>query len=315
MPLSENSTTNETAGAILKTMQGAFSTPPGFRAGHARGILLTGTFTPSSEASSLTKAHHFNATSTPVTVRFSNGTGIPTIPDNDPNASPRGMVTRFHLPNTSDGKRAHTDIFSHSTAFFPTRNGELFLQFLQSIGGGTIGDFLATHPSAAAFVQDPKPAPNSFATEKFFGVCAYQMTAADGKSTFVRFRLTPDAGEAHLSAAEAEKRDPAYLHNEIQARVIDGPVVFSLKAQLAEEGDVTDDATIHWPNDRKVVELGKISIDKVMQDNDEEQRKIIFDPVPRGVDGLEASKDPLLDLRASVYLQGGRQRREAKMEA
>jgi catalase len=64
---------------------------PGFRPAHAKGILLTGVFTPSAEAASLTRASHIRRTSTPVTVRFSNFAGIPTVPDNDPQgASPRG---------------------------------------------------------------------------------------------------------------------------------------------------------------------------------------------------------------------------------
>ena len=34
---------------------------PGFRPAHAKGVLLTGTFTPSSEAASLTRAPHILA--------------------------------------------------------------------------------------------------------------------------------------------------------------------------------------------------------------------------------------------------------------
>jgi catalase len=48
---------------------------PGFRPAHAKGILLTGLFTPSSEAASLTRAPHLHRNSTPVTVRFSNFAG------------------------------------------------------------------------------------------------------------------------------------------------------------------------------------------------------------------------------------------------
>jgi len=36
---------------------------------------------------------------------------------------------------------------------------------------------------------------------------------------------------------------------------------------------------------------------------------MIFDPIPR-VDGIEPSDDPLLELRAAVYLLSGRRRRE-----
>lgn len=183
---------------------------------------------------------------------------------------------------------------------------------LGAIGGGTIGDFLAKHPSALAFVQDPKPAPESFATEKYFGVNAYKFVNAEGKETFVRYRITPVAGEKHLSEEEAKSRDTAYLHNEIQTRVVDGPVEFKFGVQVAEEGDVVDDCTVHWAEERKIVEIGSIKVEGVVgEGNDEEQRKIIFDPVPRGVKGVETSGDPLLDMRADVYLMSGRERREA----
>src|SRR5215471_11683869 len=70
---------------------------PGFRPAHAKGILIAGRFTPTSGAASFTRAPHLTRSSTAVTVRFSDATGIPVIPDNDPNASPRGMAIRFHL--------------------------------------------------------------------------------------------------------------------------------------------------------------------------------------------------------------------------
>jgi catalase len=77
---------------------------------------------------------------------------------------------------------------------------------------------------------------------------------------------------------------------------------------------VVDDATVHWPQDRQVVELGTIKIDKVSDHNDEEQRKIIFDPVPR-TEGVDVSGDPLIDIRAGVYLISGRERRAANPAA
>src|SRR5215813_12199583 len=82
----------------------------GFRPAHAKGILLRGTFQPAADAASLTRAPHVQRASTPVTVRFSDFAGIPTIPDNDPQgASPRGMAVRFHL-----AEHSHTDIVAHS---------------------------------------------------------------------------------------------------------------------------------------------------------------------------------------------------------
>src|SRR5438874_13191996 len=149
--------------------------------------MFTGTFTPAEGAASLTKAPHVTHPSTPVTVRFSNSTGIPLLPDNDPNANPRGLAIRFHL-----AEHVHTDIVSHSTDGFPTHTGAEFLEFLRALAssdpanlsGSPLEAFLGSHPKALAFVQTPKPAPSSFGRETYFGVTAMKVTNADGFRKF-----------------------------------------------------------------------------------------------------------------------------------
>src|SRR4029077_819389 len=122
---------------------------PGSRPAHAKGLMCSGTFTPSPEAAKLTRAPNATRPSTPVTVRWSNSTGLPTIPDNDPARSgPRGIAIRFHLAD-----HVHTDIIGHSTNGFPVRTGEEFLELngavAAALGQGkpeALGAFLATHP-------------------------------------------------------------------------------------------------------------------------------------------------------------------------
>ena len=80
--------------------------------------------------------------------------------------------------------------------------------------------------------------------------------------------------------------------------------------QIANDGDVVDDATEHWPAERPQVLLGVIALEGLVPENDPEGRRIIFDPVPR-VEGIEPSADPLLEPRADVYLMTGRRRRAA----
>src|SRR5712691_6193559 len=180
---------------------------PGFRPGHAKGILLTGVFTPSSEAASLTRAPHVQPGSTPVTVRFSDFAGIPTVPDNDPQgASPRGCAIRFHLAD-----HVHTDIVAHSVDAFPARTAGGFLEFLNALIAtdpagphpNAIEQFLGAHPAALAFVQTPKPIPSSFAMESFFAVSAFKFTNADGLSRYGRYRVLPVAGNDYLDEAGA----------------------------------------------------------------------------------------------------------------
>jgi len=81
--------------------------------------------------------------------------------------------------------------------------------------------------------------------------------------------------------------------------------------QLAGHGDIVDDATVRWPEDRPQVALGEISLTGVAANNTPEQQKIIFDPIPR-VEGIEASADPLFEPRANIYLMSGRRRRSDK---
>ena len=242
-------------------------------------------------------------------MRFSSSTGIPDIPDTDSNANPRGFVVRFVL--SEDGHK-HTDIIAHSTAFFPMRTGEGFLQMLGAIGSGTIGNFLEENPSAAAFVQDPKPSPTSFATERFFGVNAFKLVDKDGKGTYIRYRITPEAGHSVLSDADLASESKTYLFDELPERLSSGPILFKLRAQVAEEGDPTDDATKHWPDSRKEVELGTIKVESIEPgaDSQKEQQRIIVDPIPR-VTGIEPSADPLLEMRAAVYFISGKERRAA----
>ena len=133
-----------------------------------------------------------------------NSTGLPLIPDTDPNANPRGLAIRFHL-----AEHVHTDIVSHSTDGFPTRTGEEFLEFLRAVAATNpaqpsptpIEEFLASHPKALAFVQTPKPSPTSFAKETYFGVTAMRFTNQDGVSRYGRYRIIPDAGTGRSDEA------------------------------------------------------------------------------------------------------------------
>jgi catalase len=222
------------------------------------------------------------------------------------------LAIRFQLAETP--RHVHTDIIAHSTPFFPARTGEEFLQFFQAVKADTVPDFLGSHPAALAFVQAPKPTTSSFAREKFFGVNAFRLIAADGKETFVRYRIVPDTGEDYLDEGALENKSPNFLFDEVPELVEKGPIRFNLRAQIAQEGDPTNDATVRWPEERETVELGTIKLDGLVENDAEEQRKIIFDPIPR-VDGVEPSDDPLLDARAAVYLISGRERRAANNAA
>ena len=297
----------------LQAFDNLFGLHPGFRPVHAKGILLSGTFTPSSSVKALTRAPHVSRPSIRVAVRFSDFAGVPAIPDYDENASPRGFALRFYL-----AEHEHTDIVSHSVDGFPTRTVEEFLEFVRAAGASGPGarkptpieSFLGSHPAALAFVQVPKPIPSSFARESFYSVSAYKFTNREGVSKFGRYRIVPPDGNDFLEPSAAVNKDPNFLFDEVKDRIARGTVKMRVLVQVAAEGDVVDDSTAHWPDPRPVVEFGNVELNGLVPDGVAAERQIIFDPIPR-VDGIESSGDPLLEPRASVYLTSGRRRRSA----
>jgi catalase len=316
MPLPNDARVVALANDLLQVFDQMFGLHSGYRAAHAKGLMLSGTFTPSPRATALTRAPHVTRVSTPVTVRFSNGTGLPDLPDNVGDANPRGFAIRFNL-----AEHVHTDIVSHAIDGFPVRDGYEFLEFLRAaMASGAdvpspkpVEKFLGAHPAALAFVQAPKPFPTSFATDTYYGVTAFEFTNQAGEKKYGRYRIVPEVGNSYLSNEEVATIGPNYHFDEIKERVQKGPVRFRILVQVAAEDDTTDDATAHWPESRPQVDLGTIELTQVVPDSAAEQKHIIFDPIPR-VDGIEASADPLLELRAAIYLLSGRRRRAAQLE-
>jgi catalase len=308
-----NLTNPALAQQILEAFDTLFGLHPGFRPAHAKGLMCSGTFTPSPAAAKLTRAAHASRRSTAVTVRFSDSTGLPNIPDNDPDKSgPRGMAVRFHLD-----EHIHTDIVAQSTDGFPVRTGEEFLEFLRcaaAFAAGqpqAMGAFLAGHPNAKRFVETPKPIPTSFAREAFFAVTSFKFSNAAGVSRHGRFRIRPDAGTEFLSNEAAAAKSQNFLFDEIGQKLANGPVGFGVFVQMAEKEDDVTDASTTWPHNRTEIPFGTITLTKLVDDQAPERRKIIFDPLPR-LDGIDSSGDPLTAVRADIYLLSGRRRRAAR---
>jgi catalase len=273
---------------------------PGYRINHAKGIVLTGTFAPSPGATALSRAPHLSAPRTPVIVRFSDPTGVPTIPDKDPHAWPKGIAVRFSLANG-----AYTDIVSVAHNGFVVGTGEDFAAFLDaaiatkpdSRHPNPVEQFLASHPHANTFVTDPHPLPVGFETETYYGNNAFIFVNAQGVKQAGRTRIVPVDGEKFLSAEAAAKTSPDYLFDEIPKHL---PFKMKVVVQVANPGDQTKDGSDPWPEDRKLVELGVITVTTVAPNNAELQRTLAFNPIYLS-DGIQLSDDPLPVIRSAVY--------------
>jgi len=286
---------------VVDALNKVYGVHPGFRANHAKGIVVEGSFKASPEAAGLSRAVLFNGSSIPATVRFSDPTGIPNISDGSGDANPHGMAIKFHLPDGSE-----TDMVIVSLAFFPVASGEDFRDLLLAVAASPpdaprptkLEQFVASHPAVPASSATTST-PDSFANEEYHGLNAFVFVNKAGARQAVRYQMMPER-VVHLTAADAAKKPPNFLMDELPEHLKSGPVTFRLRAQLAAAGDSTKDATIPWPNDRKVVELGVLTIDKIAPNSAEVEKKLLFLP-SQLTDGIEESDDPLIDVRSGAY--------------
>ena len=267
---------------------------PGHRAAHAKGTLLTGTFTPTEEAARLTSAAHMRGEPSRVTVRFSNGGGDPAIPDYAREG--RGMAVKLYLP---DGEK--TDIVGLTLPCFFVRTPEDFIAFTKARmePEKLMPDFLGAHPEAlpaiqAALGSDP---PESYATCTYNSIHSYRWHDAEGGSRFVRYRFEPEAGERSLPGGEAKARGRDYLRDEVLARE---ETAFRLVVTLAEEGDAVHDPTAAWPVERERVDVGRLVLTGPETERERDGDVLVFDPT-RVTAGIELSDDPILHFRPRAY--------------
>ncbi|MEO8937337.1 MAG: catalase family peroxidase [Burkholderiaceae bacterium] len=221
---------------------------------------------------------------------------------NIPDANPRGLAIKFH-----GGDGSETDLVTHSFNGFPVADADGFGQLMRAIGASGPGApkptpierFLAEHPAAKTFLTTQKPPPESYATASYFGVNAFKFIDAKGHESFVRYRFVPKAGEHYLDATALAGKGPNYLVDEIPLRVAKAPVQFDWYAQIAGPGDVIDDPTIAWPESRRLVKLGTLTIDHAVANQEAASKALLFLPsrVPAGIEPA----DPMIGVRSAAY--------------
>lgn len=279
----------------------AFGRHPGYRALHAKGTLLKGTFTATPEAARLTRAAHMQGEPAPVTVRVSNGSGDPHDPDFASDV--RGFAVKMYLP---DGSR--TDIVAQTAPRFPFSEPGGFVELLLAQRRSPLmlwrfPRFLARHPGAAVSLPANLPAlrpPTSYATCTYYAIHAYRFVDAGGGSRYARYTLKPESHAPALGPREAKRRGRDYLQEDIRHRVQEGVVRFTLELQIADPADDVDDPASVWPQDRERVTAGTIELNGLDTERERGDDVLVFDPT-RVVDGIECSHDPVLRFRRRAY--------------
>jgi catalase len=295
--------TDDLSERLVDSLNATYGVHPGLRAAHARGVLCAATFWPSAEASSLSRAPHLAGSTVRAHVRFSNGSGDPSVPDGSRDA--RGMAIKFYLSGGT------TDIVAVSLPSFFARTPEDLLVFNEarradpSTGqpdAAKVGAYLSDHPEAMAAVTAAvtHAIPSSYVTLPYHGLHAFGFVDASDLCRYGRYHLVPDAVEAALTEAEADARPPDFLSQELAARLSAGPAVFDLDVQLAGEGDPLDDCTAPWPDARETLRLGRLEVTGLAHDRESGGDVLVFDPT-RVPDGIVLSNDPILLARSGAY--------------
>jgi catalase len=280
-----------------------FGVHPGFRAAHAKGVLCAASFEPTAEARGLSRAAHLSDGPLRAHVRFSNGSGNPTVPDGARDG--RGIALKVY------GPAGTTDVVGLSLPAFFTRTPEDLIEFnaarrpdpdTGAPDPAKVGDYLARHPEAVPAVTAAvtHPIPSSYAGLTYNSIHAFGFEDDGGQVSFGRYRFVPEVADQPLSDEEAATCPPDYLSADLAQRLDRGPVRFFLDVALAGDGDDVDDPTIAWPEERPTVRIATVVVTGLADDREHDGDVLVFDPT-RLADGIVLSRDPILLARPGAY--------------
>lgn len=292
-------TADPTSVELVDALNGVFGKHAGTRAGHAKGFCVTGLFTPSPDAATLSKAPQF-AKPVPIIGRFSLGGGNPQAPDNAKD-NVRGLALRFDL-----GNGATSDLVTISAPVFFVKTPELFVELLKTVASGDQDKkkaFFEAHPESTrqAAWLNARPVPASYAGVNYFGVHAFTLTNTAGEQRVVKFKAIPEAGELGLTDDEAKAKGPDFYQAEMKERLAKPPVAFDLVAILGQKDDPTDDPTVMWDEDsHATAPLGKVMIDAIAPDATCDAFSFVPANLADGIAG--PANDPVFAARSGAYI-------------
>jgi catalase len=97
-------------------------------------------------------------------------------------------------------------------------------------------------------------------TAPFTAFTPFKFVNRDNKVTMVRFRFVPQDGEKQLSDAEQKSMPQDFLEKAFIDRTHQSPVRWDMLVTIGQPGDSEDDPTILWPNNRKEVRAGTLTL-------------------------------------------------------
>jgi catalase len=275
----------------------------GFRRNHAKGVGVSGAFESNGAGVSLSKASVFQKGRVPVLGRFALAGGQPYLPDVQ--GKVRSMALLFELPDGEEWRTGMNDIpvFNVNTAqaFYENLLASVPDPSTSKPDPQKIARFLRENPASAKALQliGAQPRSSGFENDTFNSLNAFRFVNEAGTSVFVRWSMVAvEPAKPPVDAALAARRN--YLFDGLVASIHQHPLQWHLVVTVAEPGDPTNDATLPWPADRRRVDVGTLTIDRIESEATSRARDVNFDPLVLPV-GMTASDDPLLSARSAAY--------------
>jgi len=293
-----------TADQVVTAIEGVFGVTPGERRNHIKGACAVGEFVGSPEAAAYSRSALFSGKPVPVVARLSLAGGNPKAPDTA--KSPRGLALEFKLSgnNLQHMTMLNIPIFG---AMQPRTLLDLMIATKPDPATGKpdpekIKAFKATHPDSLAqadYLAKNNP-PASYSSSSFWGIHTFKFINRDKKTTLVRWQFVPQDGEKLLTDDELKSSPPNFLEQALIERTKKGPVRWDMMVSIGEPGDTEDNPTIAWPDTRKQIKAGTLTLSSATPQKGAECEKINFDPLVMA-DGIEATNDPILQFRSQAY--------------
>jgi catalase len=292
------------ADQVVAAIEATFGVTPGERRNHIKGTCAVGEFVGSTDAAAYSRSVLFSGKPVPVVARFSLAGGNPKAPDTA--RSGRGMALEFKLP---DGGLQHMTMLN--TPVFGAMRPQTFLDLMIATKPDPatgkpdperIKAFKASHPDSLAqaeWLAKNNP-PASYASSAYFGIHTFKFVGRDDKATLVRWHFVPQDGEKRLSDDEMKSSSPNFLEQALIDRAKRGPVKWDMMLAIGVAGDAEDNPTVAWPEDRKQVKAGTLTISSAMPQKGAGCEKINFDPLVMA-DGMAPTNDPILLFRSPAY--------------
>src|SRR6516164_3919763 len=272
--------------------------PLGHRRNHAKGICFTGVFEANGIGSALSHAQVFTRGQSLALGRFNLGTADPNAPD--ATVRVRGLGLQISTPDGQEWRSAMVN-----PPVFPVSTPQGFYELLLASASkdpDAMKTFAAVHPEFAAFGAWATGGPwtGSYAEDWFNGLNSFVFTDSSGAEHMVRWSLLPAAQPVSVSQEDLAKRGPDFLEQEITERVRGGPQRWTMVVSVANPGDPTADPSKAWPEDRRAVEVGTLTVQQIEPEPDGPCRDINFDPTVLP-SGMRTSDDPFPAARSAAY--------------